>query len=124
MVFHGEKGLELTPLGKAPLKWIFSHGMTTCFWINLEDIKYSSETSIGKIFTFYSPGNGGVQAYIRDMRVYYRVIGAKYNEPRPNETALGELEPKKWNFICFEHEGPQSLQKSKLNFYLNNNKTI
>jgi hypothetical protein len=32
------------------------------------------------------------------------------------------LETKKWNFVCFEHEGYRTFYKSKLNFYLNRNK--
>jgi len=35
---------------------------------------------------------------------------------------LGEIEPKKWHFVCFEHEASKVFIKSKLNFYLNKNK--
>jgi hypothetical protein len=65
-----------------------------------------------------------MEAYLIDNKVYYRIIGAKYSEPQigSNGILLGELEPRKWNFICFEHEGYKTFQKSKLNFYLNKNK--
>lgn len=96
------------------------------FWINLENIKSGVEASLSKLFTFYSPDSGGVESYLIDNKVHYRIIGPKYTQPQigSNGIFLGEIQPKKWNFIAFEHEGHHTFQKSKLKFYINKNKPI
>lgn len=38
-----------------------------------------------------------------DNKIFYRILGSKYSEPQigSNGINLGEIEPKKWHFICF-----------------------
>lgn len=57
-------------------------GFTLFFWIYLENIKSSDEASLPKLFTFYAPDVGGIEAYLVDNKVTYRVLGAKYTEPK------------------------------------------
>ena len=78
LVFNGKRGLEI----QNPFKqntWIFGHGMSIYFWINLQNIKYGSEAPLPKLFTFYSPNNGGLECYLIDNKVYYRALGSKYS---------------------------------------------
>lgn len=60
IVFHGGNGLEIRPSGKKDINWIFSNGMSIYFWVNIENIKFGTESSLPKFFTFYSPNNGGL----------------------------------------------------------------
>ena len=66
-------------MGKKPLNWTFGSGFTIFFWINLENIKHGVEVSLPKLFMFYAPNAGGVESYLIDNKVYYRVIGSKYS---------------------------------------------
>lgn len=81
------------PAFHKPLNWILKDGFTLFFWINLENIKSSVEASLPKLFTFYAPDAGGVEAYLIDNKVYYRIIGVKYTEPQigSNGIFLGEI---------------------------------
>jgi hypothetical protein len=77
------------------------------------------------LFTFYSPNNGGLECYLIDNKVYYRTVGSKYNSPKigSNGICLGEIEPKKWNFVGIEQEGPKRiLGRSHIIFRLNDKK--
>lgn len=78
LAFHGNNRVEILPTGHKPLTWILKEGFTLMFWINLENIKSSAEASLPKLFTFYSPESGGVESYLIDNKVYYRIIGPKY----------------------------------------------
>ena len=79
LVFHGMRGLEITPIHRKNIHWLFSNGLSIYFWINLENIKYGSEAPLPKLFTFYSPNNGGLECYLIDNKVYYRTLGSKYS---------------------------------------------
>ena len=59
----------------------------------MENVKSTNDVSLPKLFTFYAPESGGVEAYLIDNKVYYRIIGAKYTEPQigSNGIFLGEL---------------------------------
>jgi hypothetical protein len=35
IVFHGGNGLEIRPKGKREINWMFSHGMSIYFWVNI-----------------------------------------------------------------------------------------
>ena len=93
LVFHGGRGLEICPCKGKEINWLFSNGVSIYFWINLESIKYGSEAPLPKLFTLYSPNNGGLECYLIDNKVYYRTLGSKYSEPQigSNGLCLGEL---------------------------------
>lgn len=125
IVFHGGNGLEVRPSGKKDINWVFSNGMSIYFWVNIENIKFGTEASLPKFFTFYSLNNGGLECYLIDNKIYYRTVGSKYNSPKigSNGICLGEIEPKKWNFIGVEHEGPKRiLGRSHIIFHINDKK--
>ena len=52
--------------------------MSVCLWINTENIKVGNEVSLPKLFTFYSANHGGLESFLIDNKVYYRMVGAKY----------------------------------------------
>jgi hypothetical protein len=71
--------------------WILKEGFTLFFWINIENVKSGVEALLPKLFTFYAPEVGGVESYMIDNKIYYRIIGAKYTEPQigSNGSLLG-----------------------------------
>lgn len=77
--------------------------MTIMFWIYIENIKFGTENKLPKLFTLYAPNKGGLESYMIDNKIFYRILGAKYTEPQvgSNGINLGEIEPKKWHFVCF-----------------------
>lgn len=77
--------------------------MTIMFWIYIENIKFGTENKLPKLFTFYAPNKGGLESYMIDNKIFYRILGAKYTEPQvgSNGINLGEIEPRKWHFVCF-----------------------
>lgn len=70
LVFHGERGLELSSMTSKPLSWVLGNGLTLCFWVNIENVKQGSELELPKLFTFYSQGYGGLESYLVDNKVH------------------------------------------------------
>jgi hypothetical protein len=53
--------------------------MTIMFWIYIENIKFGAENKLPKLFTFYSPNKGGLESYMIDNKIFYRILGPKYS---------------------------------------------
>ncbi len=49
------------------------------FWIYVEEIKFGTENKLPKIFTFYSANKGGIESYMIDNKIFYRILGSKYS---------------------------------------------
>lgn len=119
MYFHGQQSLVIQTR-KNSLSWPFYKGYTFALWLYLEEIRNTPDTPLGKLFTFHAEGSGGLEAYIIDDKLFYRVLGAAYTEPHigSNGMYLCSIEPKKWHFLSIEHEESKTLSRSKLNVYL------
>jgi|JI6StandDraft_1071083.scaffolds.fasta_scaffold05190_11 hypothetical protein len=105
MYFHGQQEL-FVQTRKSNLTWPFYKGYTFAVWVYLEKVKHDADAPLGKLFTFHAEGSGGLETYIIEDKLYYRVLGATYTEPHvgSNGMYLCSIEPRKWHFLAIEHE--------------------
>ena len=84
----------------------FQKAISLCFWLRLEEV-YTEVPA--KLFSFHSEGNGGIEAYFLENKLYYRTLGTEYHPPVPgsNGILVYEFQPETWVFLGLEHERPR-----------------
>ncbi|EGR28406.1 hypothetical protein IMG5_175920, partial [Ichthyophthirius multifiliis] len=83
-----------------------------------------------KIFTIHTSRSnyfGGLEAYIYDQQLYYRVLYSKYTPPteKTKGILLGQFNLNQWYFLALDHEGPKSFGRtSTLKILIDDNEPI
>ena len=77
LVFHGPSNNFIQSPNN--IGWVFGRGFTLAMWICFEPIKSMPNVPLGKLFTFYAEGVGGLEAYLLNEKLYYRHIGPRYS---------------------------------------------
>lgn len=87
MHFHGQYDMAVQAR-RGNINWPFGKGYTFALWIYIEQVKFSPEVGLSKLFTFHAEGSGGLEAYFIDSKLFYRVLGNSYTEPHVNSNGL------------------------------------
>lgn len=59
MYFHGQNDV-VVQARKQNIGWPFGKGYTFALWVYLEQVKFTQEVGLGKLFTFHAEGSGGL----------------------------------------------------------------
>lgn len=100
-----ESYIEISPM--LVTEKAFSNGFGIAIWFRIEKLNSSrpGETEPPILFSLYSAGNGGFEAYFEENKLFYRVLSGKKYEPAPDPSAVEvyEFEPCQWYQLFINH---------------------